>query len=104
LGCPIGNLALEVSDSHPEVRPLIEANFARWTATVARWLAEARDGLPRDTDRAALARFVLTVMEGAVMQARAAGSLARFDQSVAELRRHFELLESEAHRKRRATR
>jgi AcrR family transcriptional regulator len=92
MGCPIGNLALEVSDSHPEVRPLIEANFALWGSTVRRWLDGAKDRLPRGTDRDALARFVLTVMEGAVMQARASGSLEPFDASVAELRRHFDLL------------
>lgn len=96
MGCPIGNLALEVSDSHPEVRPLIERNFAAWTSVVARWLGEAGERLPPDTDRAALARFVLTVMEGAVMQARAAGSIAPFDASVAELRRHFDLLAERA--------
>jgi AcrR family transcriptional regulator len=98
MGCPIGNLALEVSDQYPEVRPLVEANFAAWTARVARWLGEARGRLPRGTDRTALARFVLTVMEGAVMQARASGSLEPFDASVAELRRHFRLLEASAAR------
>ena len=29
-GCPIGNLALELADDHPEVRGLIDANFAGW--------------------------------------------------------------------------
>ncbi len=96
LGCPIGNLALEVSDNHPEVRPLIEKNFQEWCGTVERWLGEAARRLPDRTDRRALARFVLTVMEGAVMQARAAGSLVSFDASVAALRRHFELLERES--------
>jgi TetR/AcrR family transcriptional regulator, transcriptional repressor for nem operon len=92
LGCPIGNLALEVSDSHPEVRPLIEANFAAWCETVEQWLESAGTRLPADTDRPALARFVLTVMEGAVMQARAAGAVEPFDASVAQLRAHFDLL------------
>jgi AcrR family transcriptional regulator len=97
LGCPIGNLALEVSDNHPEVRPLIERNFAVWTRTVARWLARAR--LPRGMDLARLARFVLAVMEGAVMQARGTGSLAPFDAAVDELRLHFELLQGRTKRK-----
>ena len=72
LGCPIGNLALEVSDSHPEVRPLIERNFAAWTAVVAGWLRDPAAGLPADADAEALARYGLAVMEGAIMQARAA--------------------------------
>ncbi len=96
LGCPIGNLALEVSDNHPEVRPLIERNFALWCGTVAEWLSDARGRLPAGTDRGRLARFVLSVMEGAVMQVRASGSLKAFDASVEELRRHFDLLERAA--------
>ena len=45
-----------------------------------------------------LARFVLTVMEGGLMQARAAGDLKPFDESVAELRGYFSLLEQRAAR------
>jgi len=92
MGCPIGNLALEVADSHPEVRRLIDLNFANWIAAVEGWLVDAGERLPRDLDRHQLALFVLTVMEGGVMQARAASSLAPFDASVAQLRAHFELL------------
>jgi AcrR family transcriptional regulator len=97
LGCPIGNLALEVSDNHPEVRPLLERNFAVWTGTVAGWLAAAR--LRPGTDLPRLAGFVLAVMEGAVMQARGTGSLAPFDAAVEELRRHFDLLQGTAARR-----
>lgn len=92
LGCPIGNLALEVSDTHPEVRPEIDVNFVRWAAWVERWLDEAGDRLPAATDRGALARFVLTVMEGGLMQARAADDLRPFDQAVALLRDYFDRL------------
>ena len=41
----------------------------------------------------------LSVMEGAVMQARARKSLEPFDASVAELRRYFDLLLAEQPRK-----
>jgi AcrR family transcriptional regulator len=94
LGCPIGNLALEVSDSHPEARALIDANFRGWTEHVRGWLAAA-DRLPATTDLTSLAELVLTVMEGAVMQARARKSLEPFDAAVAELRRYFDLLLAE---------
>jgi len=43
-----------------------------------------------------LARFVLTVMEGGLMQARAAGELRPFDESVAQLRAYFDALEEKA--------
>lgn len=96
LGCPIGNLALELSDSMPAIRPLIEKNFQGWCAGVERWFDEAGDRLPDECDRASLARFTLTVMEGGLMQARASGSVDRFDQSVAVLRDHIERLQLQA--------
>lgn len=95
LGCPIGNLALEVGDA-PEVRRLIDAYFKTWTDRVERWLLAAGDRLPADAHRRELARLVLTVMEGAMMQSRAAASLAPFDASVAQLRMYFDLLEERA--------
>ncbi len=92
LGCPIGNLALEVADSHPEIRPLVQINFDGWTAFVKKWLDEAGDRLPGQLDRSQLAQTVLTIMEGGMMQARAARSPAAFDASVAQLRHYFDLL------------
>lgn len=92
MGCPIGNLALEVSDDNPQARDLIHRNFENWAGVVHGWLEAAGDRLPEDIDRRQLARFVLTVMEGGLMQARAAGSLAPFDDSVAQLKTYFDLL------------
>lgn len=96
MGCPIGNLALEVSDGNAEVRALIHRNFENWAAHVEGWLEAAGKRLPPGTDRARLARFVLTVMEGGLMQARAAGNLGPFDDAVAVLREHFALLKRRA--------
>ena len=96
LGCPIGNLALELGDSLPEVRPLIDRNFEGWCAGVRRWLDDAGERLPAETDRAALARFILTVMEGGVMQSRARLSIVPFDDCIAQLRAHFDMLERAA--------
>lgn len=101
MGCPIGNLALEVSDGNPAARALIHRNFENWAARVEAWLVAAGDRLPRDLDRPRLARFVLTVLEGGLMQSRAAGNLQPFDDSVGLLREHFEMLQGQ---KRRRTR
>jgi TetR/AcrR family transcriptional regulator, transcriptional repressor for nem operon len=92
MGCPIGNLALEVSDGNAEARGLIHRNFENWASRVEAWLVAAGDRLPADVDRKKLARFVLTVMEGGLMQARAAGHLGPFDDSIAVLRDHFSRL------------
>ena len=93
-GCPIGSLALELHEPDPEVRELLAANFASWARHVAACLDEVGERLPEDVDRAALGGFVLTVMEGAVMQARTHRDLAFFDQSVAALRDYFTRLEA----------
>ena len=100
LGCPIGNLALEVADSHPEIRPLIQRNFDGWSAFVERWLTGAGERLPRLLDRKQLASTVLTVMEGGMMQARSARTPAAYDASVAQLRTYFDLLMSQAQSER----
>lgn len=104
MGCPIGNLALEVADDNAAARELVHRNFQNWSLAVQKWLDDAGDRLPRGTDRAQLSRFVLTVMEGGIMQARAAGNLAPFDDGVAQLRAYFDTLEKLAkteHERRR---
>ena len=91
-GCPIGNLALELVNTHPRARELLVANFAQWTDKVRECLDEAAGRLPSDLDREALALHVLTVMEGAVMLARTYRSLEPFDAAVHQLRDYFERL------------
>jgi len=89
LGCPIGNLALEVSDGNPAARSLLHRNFENWANRVEGWLADAGDRLPAHVDRRQLARFILTIMEGGLMQSRAAGHLKPFDDATALLRDYF---------------
>lgn len=91
-GCPIGSLALEIHEPDPVVRERMAQNFDGWTAAVRTCLEAAGDRLPADLDRQATAEFVLTVMEGAVMQARTYRDVAYFDRAVAQLRRHFKAL------------
>lgn len=97
-GCPVGNLSLELGDRVPRVRSLIDEYFSRWVTRVSSWLAQAEDRLPVGLDRNGVARLVLAVMEGALMQARTARDLAPYDHAVAQLRAHFRLLEDYADR------
>jgi AcrR family transcriptional regulator len=95
-GCPVGNLALEVGDRYPEVRRLIDLHFASWVGVVEKWLVAAGDRLPAQVDRRDLAKLVLTVLQGAIMQSRAATNLEAFDACIAQLRLYFDLLEERA--------
>ena len=94
-GCPIGNLALEVCDDLPRAREKIAKNFEGWRAWIRKCLEDATHRFPANLNREQLAVFVLTVMEGAVMQARAHQSLEPYDASVAQLRDYFNRLLAE---------
>lgn len=94
-GCPIGNLALEMSDADPEARERIARNFSGWKGWIRSCLEEGGDRLPADADAEELSDFVLAVMEGGVMQARAYRSIEPFDAAVARLRDYLERLQEE---------
>lgn len=91
-GCPIGSLALELHEADPVVRELLAVNFTGWVQAIMRCLDDAGDRLPADIDKQALAEFVLTTMEGGVMQARTHRDVGYFDRGVAALRDHFDML------------
>lgn len=91
-GCPIGNLALEVGQSHPNARRLILANFEAWQGHLRGWLDEASGRLPVDTNPGEMTLFVLTTMEGAVMLARTYHSIEPYDCAVGRLRDYFDRL------------
>jgi TetR/AcrR family transcriptional repressor of nem operon len=97
-GCPIGSLALELHEPDPAVRLLLAGNFTGWIDQVENCLIDARKDLGRGLDTRRTASFVLTVMEGAVMQARTYRDLRPFDAAVATLRDYFNMLQSAAMR------
>lgn len=103
-GCPIGSLALELHEPDPPVRELMAANFSAWTSAIEKCLREAGPRLPRSVDRAALARFVLTTMEGGVMLARTYRDVRPYDEAVAQLRNYLDGLQQQAGPRRRKAR
>jgi AcrR family transcriptional regulator len=94
-GCPIGNLGIEVGDRIPAARQGVAANFKDWCEWVRRCLEDAGDRLPPELNREHMAQFVLTVMEGGVMQARAHGRIEPFDACVTQLRDYFDRLQGD---------
>ncbi len=95
-GCPIGNLALEMSEKSEAVRKAVAENFEGWRLAIRQCLLDAGRGLPKEIDRDKLATFILTVMEGGVMQARANRSLEPFDACVAMLKDYLDRLATAA--------
>lgn len=98
MGCPIGNLALELSESNPRARGLLEENFENWKNAIRGCLEEAQSQgrLPEDMNPNDLAHYVLTVMEGAVMLARTYRTIETYDRAINLLRDHFERLQASA--------
>jgi TetR/AcrR family transcriptional repressor of nem operon len=91
-GCPIGRLALELDPENAPAHALIAQNFTAWRQAVAACVRDAGIAKPED-----VAVFVLTVMEGAVMQSRAYRSIEPYDACIRQLRTHFAALAT-AHR------
>jgi AcrR family transcriptional regulator len=92
-GCPIGSLALELHEPDTAVRERLAKNFSAWIDAVQECLQQAKARLPKDLNRRDLARFVLTTMEGGVMQARTFRDIEYFDAAVRQLRGYFDQLE-----------
>jgi len=103
-GCPIGSLALEIHEPDPPVREAMAANFNAWVGAIERCLIGAGRRLSPRVNRRALAEFVLTTMEGGVMQARTHRDVGHFDRAVQQLRAYFDLLAREAKREGRRPR
>ncbi len=95
-GCPIGSLALELHEPDEKVRELLAVNFRNWCDAIRGCLDDAGARVPASADKQAIAEFVLTTMEGGVMQARTHRDVGFFDRNIAMLREHFALLEMRA--------
>jgi TetR/AcrR family transcriptional regulator, transcriptional repressor for nem operon len=93
-GCPLGRLALEIDPENRPAHNLIAENFSGWIGAIRECLSQM--SLPPETDREALATYVLAVMEGAVMLSRSYASVEPFDRTIRQLRDHFTLLEKSA--------
>ena len=92
-GCPIGSLALEIHEPDPPVRAAAGRQFRRMDDRhrgVSRRGRRTTAARPRPPRR--LPTFVLTTMEGGVMQARTQRDVEYFDRSVRHLRDYFDLL------------
>jgi AcrR family transcriptional regulator len=95
-GCPIGNLVLELGNTHPNIRRLLAENFDNWLAAIEACFVEARERLPARIVPRELAVFVLTTMEGAVLLARTYRDFEAYDAAIVTLRDYVERLLAEA--------
>jgi TetR/AcrR family transcriptional repressor of nem operon len=92
-GCPMGNLASELSDVHEGFRMRLAEIFVQWRATLARALrrGQAAGRLSADCHPEGLAHFLVASLEGAILMSKMTKDIAVMEQCVDELKRHLTL-------------
>jgi AcrR family transcriptional regulator len=96
LGCPIGNVVIELGNKYEKVRQLTVMNFECWRGMIKKCLNDANDRLLPDSDHDDLSIYILTVIQGAVLQSRAYKDIVYFDKSIIQLRSHINSMLSDA--------
>jgi AcrR family transcriptional regulator len=72
LGCPLNNLALELSLADPEFQHAVQTVFERWQTAIAEKLrADQAAGTLKSVDPEDLATFIVAVYSGAMAMAKA---------------------------------
>jgi len=92
-GCPMGNLACELSDVHEGFRQRLADIFERWRVMLATTLERGRESgrLRADLDAASAAGFVVAALEGAILMAKVTKDISVMEKCVVELKHHLTL-------------
>lgn len=89
-GCPLNNLAVELSYASPEYRQPLQAIFREWETALAQRLGGTRAGARLDrAQRTAAANFVIATYSGAMNLAKATQSAAPLRSAAAMLSAWF---------------
>ncbi len=74
-GCPILNTSTEADDTHPELRERAKNALAFWKSTIVKEVTRGikRGEIKADTDPNEFAIILMSVIEGAIMQAKVTG-------------------------------
>jgi TetR/AcrR family transcriptional repressor of nem operon len=90
-GCPMGNLASELSDVHEGFRKRLASVFTTWHARFAEALTEAkrRGQVIAPCDPEASARFLVASLEGAILLTKLTKDIGVMEQCVGELKRYI---------------
>lgn len=92
-GCPMGNLASELSDVHEGFRQRLAEIFTVWRERVTDALAEAQaeGSLTPKCDPTGLAHFLVAGLEGAILMTKVTKDIQIMETCVAELKAHLSL-------------
>lgn len=92
-GCPIGNLAAELSDVHEGFRQRLAEVFTLWRESLSRALSQAQAGgkLSDQAEPARVAHFIVAALEGAILMTKVTKDIEVMEQCIAELKAHLAL-------------
>jgi TetR/AcrR family transcriptional regulator, transcriptional repressor for nem operon len=92
-GCPIGNLASELSDVHEGFRQRLAEIFDMWRSKLAEVLARCQTAgrASRDFEPSAVAQFLVAALEGAILLTKVTKDIAIMERCVEQLKQHLTL-------------
>src|SRR5262245_57560476 len=94
-GCPLGNLAAELSDLHEGFRSRLDGVFSTWRERLTMALREAQEGgaVRADCEPEAVAHFLVAALEGAMLMTKLTKDIGVMEQCVREMKRYLALYE-----------
>ena len=92
-GCPIGNLASELSDVHEGFRQRLAGIFDQWRSTLTEALERGQTNgrVRRDVDPAIVAEFLVAALEGAILLTKVSKDIGIMERCVEQLKQHLTL-------------
>lgn len=92
-GCPIGNLAAELSDVHEGFRRRLAGIFAEWRMKLTETLSRGQRGgrVRKECEPTAVAQFLVAALEGAILLTKVTKDIGIMERCVQELKRHLTL-------------
>ncbi len=99
-GCPLGNLAAELSDTHEGFRARLQSVFSAWQERLTQALRDAqRQGdVSPECDPAAVAPFLVASLEGAILMTKLTKDIGVMERCVGEMKRYLSLYTTETQR------
>src|SRR5215471_11482409 len=92
-GCPMGNLASELSDVHEGFRKRLADVFREWRVTMAEALHRGQGAgrLGPECNPEGAAYFIVAALEGAILMSKVTKDIQVMERCVVELKRHLTL-------------
>lgn len=88
-GCPFGNLALELSDTHDGFRTRLQEIFQGIADVFHRLLQEASTGFRPGPNLSEVSQFIVAAVEGGIMLAKVHKSVVPLQQCVRHLKNYL---------------